>query len=85
VALGASAATGSFLGSILYMAAFGAGTFPMMLAIGLGATRLQFNLRLRGQKLIPAAVALVGFLLLLRGLALGIPYLSPSPAGPSCH
>lgn len=85
VALGASVATGSFLGSILYMAAFGAGTFPMMVAIGLGATRLQFMLRLRGQKVIPAAIALVGVLLLLRGLALGIPYLSPSAACCDCH
>jgi sulfite exporter TauE/SafE len=85
VALAASATAGSFLGSILYMVAFGAGTFPMMLAAALGGTRLQFILRARGQHLIPLAVALVGALLVLRGLALGIPYLSPSGDGASCH
>jgi hypothetical protein len=42
------------------------------------------------QRLIPVSLAIVGTLLLLRGLALDIPYLSPKlPASPdatcSCH
>jgi hypothetical protein len=48
---------------------------------------LKLNLR----KIIPYAVALIGILFILRGLGLGIPYISPKPmtekvtATMSCH
>jgi hypothetical protein len=82
--------TGSLLSGMEYMLAFGLGTVPMMLAISLIGTKLQFVLRLRLQRLIPVSLAVVGALLLLRGMALGIPYVSPKlPAQPaaasSCH
>ncbi len=88
---GAGAATG---GNVLhggeYMIAFGLGTLPMMLAISLVGQKLQFALRFKLQRLIPVSLAIVGALLLLRGLALDIPYLSPKlPAQPGatcgCH
>ena len=72
------------------MIAFGLGTLPMMLAIALAGQKLQFALRFKLQRLIPVSLAIVGALLVLRGLALDIPYLSPKlPAQPgatsSCH
>jgi sulfite exporter TauE/SafE len=81
---------GSFLTGIEYMAAFGFGTVPMMLAIGLAGPKLQFALRFKLQRLVPISVALVAVLLILRGLSLGIPYVSPDlAAGPGqcavCH
>jgi len=60
-----------------YMLAFGLGTIPMMLVITLMGQRLQFILRLKLQRLIPISLALIGALLVLRGLALGIPHFSP--------
>jgi len=36
-------------------------------------------IRQRIQKIIPVFVELMGFLFILRGLGLGIPYLSPAP------
>ena len=71
----------------LYMLVFGLGTLPMMLGIALAGQRLQFVLRARLQPLIPASLATLAVLLILRGLALGIPYLSPAVNGscPACH
>lgn len=88
VAATAAAATGSFQMGILSMATFGLGTLPMMLGLGLAGRRLQglFNFRL--QKLVPASLAVLGILLVLRGMELGIPYISPvltSGSCPHCH
>lgn len=90
IACAGATATGSLWSGMTYMVAFGLGTLPMMLAISLVGTKLQFVLRLKLQRLIPVSLAVVGALLLLRGLALGIPYLSPNlPAQPDaasgCH
>jgi sulfite exporter TauE/SafE len=60
-----------------YMLVFGMGTLPMMLGISLAGKSLQFKLRLRFQGLIPVSLAVLGTLLILRGLSLGIPYVSP--------
>jgi len=79
-------ATGGLISGMEYMAAFGLGTVPMMLGIGLVGKKLQFTLRFKLQRLVPACLALVAVLLILRGLSLGIPYLSPDlAAGAACH
>ena len=62
------------------MAAFGFGTVPMLLAISFAGQKLQLQLRFKLQKLITVSLAIVGLLLVLRGLALGIPYISPDAA-----
>jgi sulfite exporter TauE/SafE len=80
-----AAATGHFLDGAQAMLAFGFGTVPMMLAFSLLGPRLHTALRFRLQRFIPASLAIVGTLLVLRGLALGIPYLSPALDGACCH
>jgi sulfite exporter TauE/SafE len=82
---GASAATtGSPLEGAAHMAAFGLGTLPMMLGLGMAGRKFAGISRWRG--LIPTSVAIVGLMLVLRGLALGIPYLSPAlDAAHACH
>ena len=72
-----AAASGSAIRGLEYLLVFGLGTVPMMLAISLAGSKLQFALRFKLQRLIPVSLALVGVLLVLRGLSLGIPYLSP--------
>ena len=85
VAAAGATATGSVPGGIGYMAAFGAGTVPMLVAIGLSGKLVPPTLRLKLVKLVPASVFLLATLLILRGLSLGIPYLSPDlSAGHSC-
>lgn len=82
-------ATGSAWTGMEYMIVFGLGTAPMMLALSLAGQQLQLAFRFKLQRLIPPSLAIVGALLLLRGMALGIPYFSPKlpaqPAVESCH
>ncbi len=77
-----AAATGNPLAGAGYMTVFGLGTLPMLLGIVVAGERLPFAARL--YRLMPVAVTLVAVLLILRGLGLGIPYLSPATAH-SCH
>ncbi|MCA0153460.1 sulfite exporter TauE/SafE family protein [Winogradskyella vincentii] len=74
-----SIATGSLLEGGLYMVLFGIGTIPLMTtAIYLGKF-LNSTVKQRIQKAIPVFVVIIGVLFILRGLGLGIPYVSPSP------
>jgi sulfite exporter TauE/SafE len=69
------------------MAAFGLGTLPMLFGVGMLGGRLRL-LNPHTPKLIPIFVAAVAILLVVRGMALGIPYLSPAlkaAAATACH
>jgi sulfite exporter TauE/SafE len=87
VACGAVATSSSgILAGAEYMAAFGVGTVPMMLAISLSGRLVPLRLRLQLGKAIPVSVFLLAVLLLLRGMSLNIPYLSPDlSTGSCCH
>jgi uncharacterized protein len=84
-ACAAAAATGNFATGLEYMVLFGLGTVPMMLGLGLAGRAVHFKLQLRLQKLTPISLGVMAALLILRGLGLGIPYLSPNlnPAAPA--
>ncbi len=72
-------ATGSLLQGSFYMVLFGIGTIPLMTsAIYLGKF-LNQTIKQRIQKAIPVFVVIIGVLFILRGLGLGIPYISPAP------
>jgi hypothetical protein len=45
---------------------------------------LQVPLRARLQRVIPVALGVMGVWLIVRGLGLGIPYLSPDLSGTAC-
>jgi sulfite exporter TauE/SafE len=84
---GATTTSSAFTGA-QYMTAFGIGTLPMMLGIGLFGRLVPLSLRLQLRKAIPASVALLATLLILRGMSLGIPYVSPNLSAESascCH
>ena len=68
---------GSIEGGIFYMALFGLGTFPMMLGAALFGNLIGARLRQRAVRMVPYMVMVVGLLFVLRGLNLGIPYVSP--------
>lgn len=78
VALAGAAATGSARGGALFMAIFGLGTAPMMLAISLVGPSLYGRFRGRFQRVIPIVLGVMAVLFILRGLELGIPYVSPN-------
>lgn len=75
-AVGATATGHAFTGAA-YMALFGLGTWPMMLGIHLAGHRLSLPVRLPPGRVARAAVWMMAVLLILRGLELGIPYVSP--------
>jgi sulfite exporter TauE/SafE len=86
VACAGATATGGIFTSTLYMFTFGLGTVPMMLAVSLSGRLVPFSLRLKLLKAVPVVVFLLASLLILRGLELGIPYVSPVLSGdaPGC-
>ncbi|UMB54800.1 sulfite exporter TauE/SafE family protein [Lutibacter sp. A64] len=80
MALLGSISTGNAVNGALYMAVFGIGTIPLMTgAIFLG-NFVNLSIRNKIQKAIPVFVVIIGLLFILRGLGLGIPYISPSDA-----
>jgi sulfite exporter TauE/SafE len=62
----------------LFMMFFGLGTIPMMTGLHLMGNNLTKSLKGKLAKLIPFFVFIMGLLFILRGLGLGIPYISPS-------
>ena len=72
-------ATGSLLQGSLYMMVFGIGTIPLMTAAIYLGKFLNSTIKQRIQKAIPVFVVIIGILFILRGLGLGIPYISPAP------
>ena len=77
--IGAIAASTATSGA-LYMFLFGLGTVPMMSVAVLAGNFLKISIRKKIQKAIPVFVVVIGLLFILRGLGLGIPYISPSDA-----
>ncbi|MFL0169994.1 sulfite exporter TauE/SafE family protein [Tenacibaculum maritimum] len=75
---GALATTDALSGS-LYMFLFGLGTIPLMSSVVYLGNFTTGFVRKKIQKIIPYAVVLIGILFILRGLGLGIPYISPLP------
>lgn len=74
--VGASVTQNAFDGA-LFMACFGVGTFPMMFGVSVIGQFLSQSVRSRLNALSPYFAIIIAVLFLLRGLNLGIPYVSP--------
>jgi sulfite exporter TauE/SafE len=79
MAVFAAIASSNALNGSLYMAVFGLGTIPLMTTAIYFSEFLKGSARQKIQKVIPVFVVIIGALFILRGLGLGIPYLSPAP------
>lgn len=87
VACAAAATAGSVGGGIVTMLVFGLGTAPMLLTIGLGGKMFRWGNPLGLRRIVLICATTAGVLLIVRGLGLGIPYLSPhysAGQGPAC-
>jgi uncharacterized protein len=60
-----------------FMAMFGAGTLPAMMLIGYGGHMINSPLKKLFRKSIPFFITATGIILILRGLSLGIMFISP--------
>jgi sulfite exporter TauE/SafE len=78
MALAGALATGEALKGAGFMFVFGLGTLPAMWAVSIFSGLIRQELRIKARKLYPAVMAVIGILLILRGLNLDIPYISPA-------
>ena len=78
LAAATSITAGSWSDASLYMMVFGLGTVPAMLTISLSAWKIQGAWRARLNRFLPYAALFLALMMVLRGLELGIPYLSPA-------
>lgn len=68
---------GNWEGGAAYMALFGVGTVPMMTSVVYLGALIKTRVNLKIKRLIPVFVVIIGVLFILRGMGLGIPYVSP--------
>lgn len=87
---GAIAMQNEVLG-VAYMLLYGIGTIPLMSIVVYASGFMSVPLRSKLQRIIPIITIGIGILFILRGLSLGIPFISPAEqslfvqANPNCH
>ena len=77
VALAGALNTGSSLSGAIFMAFFGLGTLPVMFITSVAGKYINVGIRRKINKLVPVFALILGIIFILRGLNLGIPYISP--------
>lgn len=75
--LGASVTQDMFSGA-LFMLCFGLGTLPMMYGVSILGQFISSKIRQKLNRLSPVFAIIIAVLFILRGLNLGIPYVSPA-------
>lgn len=90
MAVAGAIASGNILNGALFMAVFGLGTAPVMMALPLAGNYLSVSFRAKIRKTVPIMIGFMAVLLILRGLNLGIPFVSPKMEKekgplPTCH
>lgn len=78
VAIAGAINSGSVISGSLFMVLFGLGTIPLLLLASLASDAIGQRLRSKIQKAVPYFVFMLGVLFILRGMSLGIPYISPT-------
>ena len=76
-AMAGAASTGSIIEGGTFMLFFGLGTFPIMMVTSLLGNFVSQSVRSVLRRFVPIAGIILGVLFILRGLSLGIPYISP--------
>jgi sulfite exporter TauE/SafE len=85
LAITGAMAAGNLLGGVIFMAFFGIGTFPAMFLLTYFGSFISLNVRNNMKKAIPFFVATMAILLILRGLNLNIPMISPVMNNSAAH
>jgi sulfite exporter TauE/SafE len=90
VAITGALAAGSTTGGMLFMTGFGSGTLPAMFLLSYFGFVIGLDIRNKIKKAVPYFVACMGILLILRGMNLNIPFVSPlfqdtTAAAAACH
>ncbi|MGF2412772.1 sulfite exporter TauE/SafE family protein [Ferruginibacter sp.] len=77
MAAAGAVATGDIANSVIFMAFFGLGTLPVMWSVAFFGNYVSIGIRQKIRKAYPYMMMLMACLLILRGMGLGIPYVSP--------
>ncbi len=77
VAMAGAINTNDVWRGVVFMLVFGLGTVPMLLGISLAGNVISLGLKKRLNRVIPVFIVILGLLFILRGMSLGIPYISP--------
>jgi len=85
MAIAGALSSAGVINSVLFMALFGAGTLPAMMAISYFGQTIPVSLRLSLRKAVPYFITVMGLILILRGLNLGIPFISPELPSPAAE
>jgi sulfite exporter TauE/SafE len=90
IALAGALVTTAVHQSVLFMAMFGLGTVPAMIAISLFGQFFSLKVRNSFRRIVLVFVTVMAVVLILRGMNLGIPFISPvlqssSQAAVICH
>lgn len=78
LAIAGAVATGDPLKSSVFMASFGLGTLPLMWAVTFFGSFINLHTRKMLNKAYPYMMGIMACLLIIRGLGLNIPYISPA-------
>lgn len=91
IALAAAIASGDAISGAAVMILFGFGTFPAMFLASVFGKFINLGIRIKLRKATPYLALLLAVIFILRGMNLGIPYISPKIASSSvsneilCH
>ena len=90
MAIAAALTSPTIAGAMGFMAFFGLGTLPMLLSLQMTGRMVSISFRQQIRRALPFLTAAMAILLILRGLNLGIPFVSPVLAARpgqviSCH
>jgi sulfite exporter TauE/SafE len=85
LALASALTTGSIGSGVLFMTGFGIGTLPILAIIAYAGKMLHYKVRIKMQRAVPFFLVTMACLLMLRGMGLGIPYLSPTMKSAGTH
>jgi uncharacterized protein len=77
IAISAAVAISEPVKGMLFMMGFGLATWPVMVSVSWLGKKFITPYRLQLQRILPALMLCMGALFILRGMNLGIPYLSP--------
>ena len=77
LAIAGAVTSANIFNSMFFMAAFGLGTLPLMLAVTILGSQIKFSFRNKLKAIYPYLMGLMACILILRGLGLGVPFLSP--------
>lgn len=77
VAIAGAITTNDVVSGVFFMIAFGLGTIPLILAVSLVGNMIGSSMKRKLNRIIPVFIVMLGIIFILRGMSLGIPYISP--------